>query len=60
MVTQDSDFADLAFLLGPPPKVLWLRCGNTPTRHVEALLRPHALAIAAFDADSAAAVLELH
>ena len=39
LVTQDSDFADLAALLGPPPKVIWLRCGNQPTRTIEALLR---------------------
>jgi len=32
LVTQDSDFADLAALLGPPPKVIWLRCGNQPTQ----------------------------
>ncbi len=31
IVTQDSDFADMAALLGSPPKVLWLRCGNQPT-----------------------------
>ena len=31
VVTQDSDFADMAAVLGPPPKVVWLRCGNQPT-----------------------------
>lgn len=60
VVTQDSDFADLAFLLGPPPKVLWLRCGNAPTRHVEALLRRHAPTKLAFGEDTSAAVLELY
>lgn len=39
IVTQDSDFADLAALLGSPPKVLWLRCGNQPTSMIEDLLR---------------------
>ena len=28
LVTQDSDFADMAALYGSPPKVIWLRCGN--------------------------------
>ena len=41
IVTQDSDFADMAAVLGPPPKVLWLRCGNQPTTAIERLLREH-------------------
>ena len=34
LVTQDSDFAEMAALYGQPPKVIWLRCGVTslPTR----------------------------
>lgn len=39
IVTQDADFAEKSLLYGSPPKVVWLRCGNTPTRQVEALLR---------------------
>ena len=31
LLSQDSDFADMAALLGAPPKVIWLRCGNRPT-----------------------------
>ena len=31
LVSQDADFADMATLFGPPPKVIWLRCGNQPT-----------------------------
>lgn len=45
IVTLDSDFADLSALLGPPPKVVWLRCGNRSTAFVEALVRTHALRI---------------
>ena len=33
IVTQDSDFADMATVFGPPPKVLWLRCGK-PTHGI--------------------------
>jgi len=39
LVSQDSDFADMATLFGPPPKVIWLRCGNQPAAAVEKLLR---------------------
>ena len=35
IVSQDSDFADMAALYGPPPKVVWLRCGNQTTEFVE-------------------------
>jgi len=31
LVSKDSDFRQLAFLHGPPPKVLWLRLGNAST-----------------------------
>ena len=31
LVTLDADYADAAALRGPPPKVIWLRCGNRPT-----------------------------
>jgi predicted nuclease of predicted toxin-antitoxin system len=59
LVTQDSDFADLASLYGAPPKVIWLRCGNQPTQVIEKLLRDHAQAIAAFEQDTTATCLEI-
>jgi predicted nuclease of predicted toxin-antitoxin system len=39
IVTQDADFAEKSRLYGSPPKVIWLRCGNAPTKQVETLLR---------------------
>ena len=59
VVSKDGDFARLSAVLGPPPKVIWLRVGNGPTRDVVALLRARAADIQAFLADPAAAVLEL-
>ncbi len=53
LVSLDADFADMAALFGPPPKVIWLRCGNQPTDAVENLLRRHAEIIAAFEHDTA-------
>lgn len=38
LVTLDGDFAELLAMRGPPPKVVWLRCGNHPTRVIERLL----------------------
>ena len=59
LVSQDSDFADMAALYGPPPKVIWLRCGNQPTEVVEKLLRDRYEAIAAYGTDVSAACLDI-
>lgn len=39
IVTHDSDYADWNKLLGAPPKIVWLRCGNTSTAQIAAKLR---------------------
>ncbi len=54
IVSLDVDFAERAALMGPPPKVIWLRCGNQPTVIVERLLRNHIAVIEAFELDDAA------
>jgi predicted nuclease of predicted toxin-antitoxin system len=59
VVSKDADFSQLSAALGPPPKVIWLRIGNGPTRDVVALLRTRAADVQAFLTDPAAAVLEL-
>jgi predicted nuclease of predicted toxin-antitoxin system len=59
LVSKDSDFADLAALHGPPPKVIWLRCGNQPNAAIETRLRSHVNIIEAFDRDHEAACLEI-
>lgn len=59
VVSKDADFVRLSAVPGPPPKVIWLRIGNGPTRDVVALLRVRAADVRAFLADPAAAVLEL-
>jgi|SRR4051794_35464145 len=54
LVSLDADFAEMASLLGPPPKVIWLRSGNQTTSAIEALLRGQAPLITAFEGDEAA------
>lgn len=39
IVTQDADFAERSRLYGAPPKVVWLRCGNSTPQQIESLLR---------------------
>lgn len=38
VVTFDADFYDLAKLYGPPPKIVWLRTGNTTSDYIARLL----------------------
>lgn len=59
VVSKDSDFGQLAFLYGAPPKVIWLRVGNQPTASVAELLRQAAPTIAAFEASPTEAMLVL-
>jgi len=42
VMTKDSDFLDLLQRHGPPPQVIWLRCGNTTNARLKQLLT-HAL-----------------
>ncbi len=60
IVTQDADFAERSRLYGSPPKVVWLRCGNTITNEVEALIRSGATAIQELLSNSQLHCLELH
>jgi len=60
IVTHDSDFADLSAVLGTPPKVIWLRCGNQATDVIESLLRRSAGDIIAFGDDPNTGCLEVY
>lgn len=59
LVSKDKDFFELATVHGPPPKLVWLRIGNGPTRQIEALLRARLTDVTAFLADPSAAILML-
>ena len=60
IVSQDADFAEMAAVLGSPPKVIWLRAGNQSTAATSILLRRHAELIVAFGNDHDAACLEIY
>jgi predicted nuclease of predicted toxin-antitoxin system len=38
VLTKDEDFVDLVRRFGPPPQVLWLRCGNTSNARLKSIL----------------------
>ena len=59
IVSKDSDFRQLAFLLGPPPKAIWLRAGNATTLEVLEVLQQHRDVITDFGANDQEALLVL-
>jgi predicted nuclease of predicted toxin-antitoxin system len=59
ITSKDSDFRQRSFLLGAPPKVIWVCLGNCTTNRVEAVLRSRHADVQAFLADASAALLVL-
>ena len=59
LVSKDSDFQQMSFLLGFPPKVVWIRAGNSSVEEIETLLLRSVDVLRGFDADDEAAVLIL-
>lgn len=41
VLTKDSDFVRILEQQGSPPKVLWLRCGNTSEAALQQILAQH-------------------
>jgi predicted nuclease of predicted toxin-antitoxin system len=59
IVTYDSDFIDLSNLLGYPPKIIWLRIGNTSTSIIAERLIKDKEVIAVFLSNTEDAFLEI-
>lgn len=51
ILSKDEDFNQRSLLLGPPPKVVWVRLGNCSTRAVTDLILRSAEDLELFDAD---------
>jgi len=60
IVTQDSDFHELSVLYGSPPKVVWLKCGNSSKDTVHRILSDNFQAINQFHQDPQVGCLELY
>ncbi len=39
VMTKDADFPEMVDRLGPPPRVIWLTCGNTSNAALQLLLK---------------------
>jgi predicted nuclease of predicted toxin-antitoxin system len=57
IVSKDGDFAGMALIYGPPPKVIRLRIGNSPWQASGDLLVSRAIEIQAFLDDPSTSLL---
>ena len=51
IVTFDADFNDFVTLYGHPPKVIWLRLGNTSSQNLVRIITSHLNGITSFLTD---------
>ncbi len=59
IVSKDSDLHQRSFVMGHPPKLVWVRLGNCSTAEVERLLRRNLAAIIIFHKDAETSFLSL-
>lgn len=59
IVSKDSDFRQLSFTFGHPPKVIWIRRGNCSTSEIEGILRNRYDELLGFSQDVQGAFLAL-
>ena len=57
LVSKDTDFYERSVLYGAPPKVIWLRIGNSTVNDTADLLRSQYIRIRRFNDDPAASFL---
>jgi predicted nuclease of predicted toxin-antitoxin system len=60
IVTFDTDFYDFSNLYGHPPKIVWLRTGNTKTLYIANLLIQKEDLIKSFLEDEEVSCLEIY
>ena len=60
IVTQDSDFNERSLIYGYPPKVIWIKSGNTSTQHIKNLLVKHKKDIELFEEDKSQGCLIIY
>jgi predicted nuclease of predicted toxin-antitoxin system len=59
LTSKDADFYQRSLMFGTPPKVVWLRIGNTSTEEVSSLLRRSHPLVLRFYEDTEASFLIL-
>jgi predicted nuclease of predicted toxin-antitoxin system len=59
IISKDSDFRQLSFLHGSPPKLIWIRRGNCTTAAIEEILQARFEDLERFVVNTEAAFLAL-
>ena len=59
IVTFDSDFYDYSLVWGHPPKIVWLRLGNSTTSNIERVLRSQFEVLESFELNNNLACLAI-
>jgi predicted nuclease of predicted toxin-antitoxin system len=59
IVTFDADYEDILSLKGFPPKVIWLRFGNSSTKKIQKTLLHYSETIVAFLKNESLGILEI-
>lgn len=60
IVSKDTDFRQRSFVLGAPPKVIWLNLGNCATGTIENVLRLYCEEIRRFGTDGESSFLVIN
>ncbi len=60
IVTRDADFNERSVMFGYPPKIVWIKSGNSSTEHILAILGLHRADLSAFGEDVDSGCLELY
>lgn len=59
IVSKDSDFQQRSLLYGHPPKVIWIRLGNSSVKDIADLLRSRSISIHTFALNGVESLLVL-
>ena len=59
LISKDSDFRQLSFTFGHPPKIIWIRRGNCTTSEIATILRDSYENLLAFGQDEESSFLAL-
>lgn len=59
ILTKDADFLILVGRHGPPPRVIWLTCGNTTNAALQLILTRHGGSLRAWLADGELPLIEI-
>jgi predicted nuclease of predicted toxin-antitoxin system len=60
ILTFDEDFSDIQNIFSYPPKIIWLRTGNTSTNEIASLLTKHQQDIFSFLSNDELGIFEIH